>query len=195
MYQAKNLPFEKGSLEGISQNTIEIHYEKLYKGYVMKYNEIGEKINEADLSASNQVYSVYRGLKEGESFSLDAIILHEFYFDNLGGSGDAADLNVVGALERQFGSFEKFKDIMTAAGMAARGWAVAAVGPHDDLIHVYTCDTHNQGGIWAANPVLVLDVYEHAYFADYGSDRKSYIEAFWKNVNWDVVNKRFLEIK
>ena len=68
--------------------------------------------------------------------------------------------------------------------MAARGWAVLCWDTHDQALRVYTGDAHNQGGVWGCLPILVLDVYEHAYFMDYGSDRKAYIADFWKNVDW-----------
>ncbi len=68
--------------------------------------------------------------------------------------------------------------------MAARGWTVLAWDTHDNALRVYTGDAHNQGGVWGCLPILVLDVYEHAYFIDYGSDRKAYIGDWWKNLDW-----------
>jgi len=78
--------------------------------------------------------------------------------------------------------------------MAARGWVILAYDFNDGKLHNYLADWHGQGGIWGAAPILVLDVYEHAYFIDYGSDRKSYIEDFFANLNWEAVNKRYLKI-
>ena len=197
-YIAKTLQFEPDSLEGISQKTIENHFGKLYLGYVAKYNEVIEKsqimMNDDQLKEANQSYSQWRGLKDGETFTLDAILLHEMYFANLGGKGAYNGLEIEKALIDRYGSMDEFEDVLMATGMAARGWAVVAINPLDGKFHIYVCDSHNQGGIWRAKPILILDVYEHAYFMDYGTDRKSYIEAFWKNIDWSVVNERFLSV-
>lgn len=192
MYEAKDLKFPMDALKGISKNTIENHYEKLYKGYVAKYNEIKEQLAIVDREKANQTYSEYRGLKDGLSFSLDAIILHELYFDNLGGKKSWEGLEVAGAIIDQHGSMEEFQDNLVASGMAARGWSVLGINPLDGKFVFFQCDQHNQGGIWNAVPILVLDVYEHAYFMDYGTDRKSYLNVFWENLDWAVINDRYL---
>ncbi|MDO8513739.1 MAG: superoxide dismutase [bacterium] len=191
-YEPKPLKFDMKSLEGISSKTLETHWGKLYQGYVKKYNEIQEKLESVNQAEANASQSEWRDLQQGETFTCDGIILHELYFDNLGGKGLPRGLEVGRAIIDQFGSMDGFKGVLTASGMGARGWVVLAVNPLDAKLHCYACDAHNQGGIWGAIPILVLDVYEHAYFIDYGSDRKGYIEAFWKNIDWDMVNKRFL---
>lgn len=194
MYQAKALKFEPGSLEGISQKTMEIHHGKLYQGYVDKFNEVTEKLKSADKATANQSFSEWRGLKKAESFCLDGIILHELYFGNLGADGFLGELEIGKAIIEQFGSLDEFKANLTATGMASRGWAVVAVDPLDQKMGIYACDYHDQGGIWGAVPFLVLDVYEHAYMIDFGSDRKSYIEAFWKNLDWKEIDQRWQNI-
>lgn len=78
--------------------------------------------------------------------------------------------------------------------MAARGWAVLAYDTRDKSLKVFTCDAHNQGGVWGAIPLIVLDVYEHAYFMDYGSDRKAYIESFLQQLNWARANDLYAAI-
>jgi Fe-Mn family superoxide dismutase len=72
--------------------------------------------------------------------------------------------------------------------MAARGWTVLAWNTRENRLWIYNSDTHNEGGVWGALPIIVLDVYEHAYFMDYGSDRQAYLKAFWKNFNWSAAN-------
>jgi Fe-Mn family superoxide dismutase len=190
-HEAKPLPFQ-GSLQGISDKTIAIHHDKLYAGYVAKKNEITEKLlklshGEGDLSGANQSYSELRALKDGETFTVNGIYLHEWYFEVLGGNGTPSG-EIVAALTAQYGSLENFLAYFSACGMAARGWVVLAWDTHDKALRTYTGDAHNQGGVWGALPILVLDVYEHAYFIDYGSDRKAYIADFWKNLDWNKVN-------
>ena len=188
--EARPLPFS-AELTGISEKTLAIHHDKLYAGYVAKVNEVREKLQNVDLSTANQSYSDLRSLKDGESFALNGVYLHEDYFNVLGGDGRVSDSSLRDAIAAEFGSLETFEKLFKACGMAARGWVVLAHDTHDGKLHLYTADAHNQGGVWGAIPVLVLDVYEHAYFLDYGADRKAYIEDYWKNLNWGAANAVF----
>jgi len=185
-YVAKPLPFSK-DLGGISAKTIAIHHDKLYAGYVAKKNEIADKLatlsRGGDVSSANQTYSELRALKDGETFAVNGVNLHEWYFEILGGDG-APSGELADVLKAEYGSLENFVAYFTACGLAARGWTVLAWDTHDEALRVYTGDAHNQGGVWGAIPVIVLDVYEHAYFIDQGSDRKTYIQDFWKNLDW-----------
>ncbi len=194
-YEPKPLPFKK-QLIGITEKTLQIHHDKLYVGYVNKRNEIEEKLKTVDRSAANATYSEYGELKREESFAANGIFLHEYYFNVLGGEGkpeNAAEL--VKAIEAEFGSYEKWLEDFKAAGMVARGWVVLAYDYNDGRLHNYLCDALNHGGIWGAMPVVVLDMYEHAYFIDYGSDRKTYIEDYMKNLNWEAANHLYSSIK
>lgn len=186
--EAKKISFH--SLTGISEKTISIHYDKLYMGYVKKWQEIQEKLKNIDKSTANATFSDLRELKMEEGFAADAVLLHEAYFDILGGKGEPGG-KIVEAIAKDFGSFEAWQDEFKALGLCARGWVILAYDFNDGKLHNYISDMHNQGGVWGASPVLVLDVYEHAYFIDFGSDRKSYIEAFFKNLNWEIINKKF----
>lgn len=195
-YEPQPLPFS-GAPEGISEKTLTTHHDKLYVGYVNKKNEIEEKLlplqNGGDVASANQSYSELRALKDGESFSANGVYLHEWYFDVLAGDGVPQGA-LADALAAQHGSIENFLKYFAACGMAARGWAVLAFDTKDKVLKVFICDAHNQGGVWGAIPVIVLDVYEHAYFMDYGSDRKAYIESFFKQLNWARANELFAAI-
>jgi superoxide dismutase, Fe-Mn family len=197
-YQIKPLPF-KNKLVGISDKTIEIHHDKLYAGYVTKMNEVNSKLIEMRssidaMNAANQSYSEIRTLRMAETFTTNGVYLHEAYFDCLGGDGNAAGL-LADAISSKWGSVEKFIEIFSAAGMAARGWVILAYDLRAMEPKIYACDSHNQGGVWGSIPIIVLDVYEHAYFIDYGSDRKKYIADFWKNLNWKSADTKFTEIQ
>ena len=188
-FEVKDLLWAKDALRGISEKTIETHHDKLYAGYVNKRNEIESLLPGVDRSAANQAYSAYRALKLEETFSADGAILHELYFDILGGPGGAPTGSLADKINADFGSFEAFVEDLAACGMAARGWAVTAYDPSDGKLHNFLCDVHNQGGVWGTVPLMALDTYEHAYFMDYGSDRAAYIQAFFDNVNWDKVQE------
>lgn len=183
--QAQNLKFKE--LDGLSQRQLTEHHDVLYLGYVKKLNEIRNKLMQTNLADANATYSEIRELKAEETFAANATRLHEHYFDNLGGSGNVSG-PVGNMINDDFGSSQRWRDDFLAAGMAARGWVVLAYDYDDNRLHNYSLDVHNVGGVWNCATLVVLDVYEHAYFIDYGTNRKSYLEAFMKNLNWDFVN-------
>lgn len=192
--KTESKPLGFTSLTGISDKTITIHHDKLYAGYVAKKNEITDKLlplmRGGDVTSANQSYSELRALKDGETFATNGVYLHEWYFDVLGGNG-VAEGALADALKAQYGSLENFMSYFSACGMAARGWVVLCWDMKEKELRVYTGDAHNQGGVWGCLPILVLDVYEHAYFIDFGSDRKAYIGEFWKNLNWAKANELY----
>jgi Fe-Mn family superoxide dismutase len=174
-------------LDGISRETVEAHY-TLYEGYVNKRNEIVGKLGELDLASANQVYSELRALKVDLTFALGGIKNHEIYFDHLGGGGGEPDGAIRDLIFRDFGSAADWRTDLKATGMAARGWAWTAYDWDEGRLFNYIGDAQNTFPIWNATPLVALDVYEHAYFIDYQTDRASYIEAFFNNLDWDVVN-------
>jgi Fe-Mn family superoxide dismutase len=174
-------------LDGISRETIDAHY-KLYQGYVNKRNEILEKLADVDLSSANQVYSDLRALKVDLTFAIGGIKNHEIYFEHLGGTG-GEPAGLFGALvKRDFGSAADWKADLKATGMAGRGWAWAAYDWDEGRLFNYIGDAQNTFPVWNATPLVALDVYEHAYFIDFGTDRASYIDKFLDNLDYDVVN-------
>ena len=184
---ARELKPELLELDGISRESVEAHY-KLYQGYVAKRNEILAKLAGVDLSAANQVYSEVRALKVELSFALGGIKNHELYFEHLGGDGGEPDGPFGDLVERDFGSADAWAADLKASGMAARGWAWTAYDWDEGRLFNYVGDTQNTYPIWNATPLVALDVYEHAYFLDFQTDRASYIDAFLDNLDWATVN-------
>jgi Fe-Mn family superoxide dismutase len=174
-------------LDGISRAAVEAHY-KLYEGYVNKRNEILTKLAGVDLSSANQVYSDLRSLKLDLTFAIGGIKNHEIYFEHLGGDGGAPDGPVAQLIQRDFGSVDAWRADLKATGMAGRGWAWTAYDWDEGRLFNYIGDAQNTFPVWNATPLVALDVYEHAYFLDYQTDRASYIDAFFDNLDWDVVN-------
>ncbi len=174
-------------LDGISREAVEAHY-KLYEGYVAKRNEILSKLGEVDASAANQVYSEIRSLKVELSFAIGGIKNHEIYFEHLGGDGGDPDGPIGTLIRRDFGSVDAWRADLKASGMAGRGWAWTAYDWDEQRLFNYLGDTQNTYPIWNATPLVALDVYEHAYFLDYRTDRASYIDAFFNNLDWSTVN-------
>jgi superoxide dismutase, Fe-Mn family len=179
--------WELSELDAISAATIQAHY-KLYEGYVAKRNEILGKLASLDLSGANQVYSEVRALKVDLTFAIGGIKNHELYFEHLGGDGGDPTGRIRDLIVRDFGSVKQWRDDLKATGMAARGWAWTAYDWDERRLFNYIGDAQNTFPVWNATPLVALDVYEHAYFLDYQTDRASYIEAFFKNLDWSVVN-------
>ncbi|MBI4121399.1 MAG: superoxide dismutase [Candidatus Ryanbacteria bacterium] len=183
----KTLKYTK--LDGLSEKQLKEHHDVLYAGYVKKIDEIEEKLKNVDLASANATSSELRALKIEETFALNGVKLHEGYFDNMKDGGSAASGKIAELIARDFGSYEKWAAEFKALGLAARGWVVLAYDLDERRLKNIVCDTHNQGGVWNAVALFIMDVYEHAYFIDYATGRKAYVEAFFKNINWDYVNE------
>ncbi|MEK7536021.1 MAG: Fe-Mn family superoxide dismutase [Patescibacteria group bacterium] len=183
----------------ISEKTKQIHKDKLYAGYVNKAKEVTDKLialHESKKYEGNATYSELRALKDAETFAVNGVYLHEWYFDVLEGDGDSEKApELKKAIIEKFGSWDEAINFMTACGMAARGWTVLGWDTKIGKLKHYNADAHNQGGIWGCIPIIVLDVYEHAYFIDFGADRKSYIETYWKTFNWARAEEMYLKVR
>jgi superoxide dismutase, Fe-Mn family len=177
----KKLPF-------LTEAQLAAHHDTLYAGYVKKLNEINDKLANLDHGVGNATHTDYRELKIESSFAENGVKLHEWYFENMNGDGQLS-ADMLKKLEESFNSFEDFQEELLEAGLSARGWVVMSQNESGQL-NLNLCDAHNQNGIWGANPVLVLDVYEHASFLDYGTNRKEYIEKFIQNIDWKIVESR-----
>jgi superoxide dismutase, Fe-Mn family len=174
-------------LEGISRATIEEHY-RLYQGYVSKRNEILDRLASVELERANQVFSELRALKIDLTFAVGGIKNHELYFEHLGGNGGDPK-GVFGRLVvRDFGSVASWRADLKATGLAGRGWAWSAYDWDEGRLFNYIGDAQNTFPVWNATPLVALDVYEHAYFIDYGTDRGAYIDAFFNNLDYGVVD-------
>ena len=188
---AKKLDERLLSLDGISEKQIQEHY-SLYGGYVKKLNEVRGKLADSgfDKSAPNQTYSALRALKLGETFAACGVTLHEAYFGNLGGKGTEPGKKTKELLEGRFGKVENFERIVSDCGIAVRGWVVLAYENLSKSLRIFGADAHDVGAVWDTRLILVMDVYEHAYFLDFGTKRADYVKAFWKNIDWGEVERR-----
>ncbi len=174
-------------LDGISRVSVEAHF-RLYQGYVAKRNEILDRLHQADAGLANQIYSEYRSLKLDLTFALGAVKNHEVYFAHLGGAGGDPDGAVGRLITRDFGSAGAWRDDLRATALAARGWAWTAYDWDEQRLFNFLGDSQNTFPVWNATPLVALDVHEHAYFMDYQTDRAAYVDAFFENIDWAVVN-------
>lgn len=185
-------PLKYTELEGLSEKQLKEHHDVLYAGYVKKIGEIEEKLKTVDVSTANASYSDLRELKMEETFALNGVKLHEGYFDNMGAVSKPSGV-ILEMITRDFGSYENWEKEFKAMGLCARGWVVLGYDLDEKKLKNILCDSHNQGGVWNMISLLIMDVYEHAYFLDYATGRKAYIEAFFKNINWQFVDRRISE--
>jgi Fe-Mn family superoxide dismutase len=166
-------------LTWISRASIQAHY-KLYQGYVNKRNEI--------LGILDADPDQLRALKVDLSFAVGGIKNHEIYFEHLGGDGGEPHGAFASLIVHDFGSTDAWRTDLKATGMAGRGWAWTAYDWDAGRVFNYIGDAQSSFPIWNATPLVALDVYEHAYFLDFQTDRGAYIDAFFDNLDWAVVN-------
>jgi len=190
-YEAKDFSYFFKTLEGFSEEMLKLHY-GLYEGYIKAVNKVSDELKTADKSSSHHNFSEYRSLLVELSHNLNGVILHELYFSNLTDKYTEPTEAFKTIIERDFGSWDSYLEDVKAAGMASRaGWAITGYNYRDGKIHNFAIDQHNLHVPVFVRPLLILDTWEHAYTTDYGTDKKSYIAAFMKNVNWHVVSLRF----
>ncbi|MDH3442820.1 MAG: superoxide dismutase [Deltaproteobacteria bacterium] len=189
----KAIDYSFSGLKGISDQTLEIHF-GLYKGYVKNTNLLLEQLREItrrnEVSGKNPAFAE---LTRRLGFEYGGMVLHQFYFDNLAPKGKGAPANdFKNALEESFGGFEHWKDSFMAVGdMRGVGWAVLYQDPLTQQLSNHWIALHQDGVPSGFRPILVMDVWEHAYLLDYKpADRSKYIEAFFSNIDWDTVNNR-----
>lgn len=185
-YKEKDFSYLMEGLNGISEEQVKQHL-ILYKGYISKINLINDKIKERK---DNFSYPEYRSLKIEQSFASNGVILHELYFLNLTNEKTAPTDNFKNLAKQSAGSFDNFINDIKASARNSRGWVFTGYNTRDNKLHNYIIDSHDLHVPVNVIPVLVIDVWEHAYMVDYGIDRDAYIESILKNIDWFEVEKR-----
>lgn len=176
---------------GISRKTHDEHL-KLWQGYANKTNEIRKALAEleVDPAKANQIYSQMRVLKVDYTFAYEGYINHNVYFETMGGNGGPATGKVADLINEAYGSFEKWAADFKATGIAGRGWVYLAYDHVEKRVFNYIGDAQNTFPIWNHTLLLAMDVYEHAYYLDFGTARAKYIDAYMQCIDWDAVNRR-----
>jgi superoxide dismutase, Fe-Mn family len=190
--------FDLSGLKGISDQTLEIHF-KLYEGYVTNTNTLNQKI--ADLLGDGAVdpesFPAYSELTRRLGFEYNGMVLHEYYFGNMKKSGDAepGKGSFRSAAEESFGSFDVWKaDFVGVGKMRGVGWAICYQDPKTKKLSNHWITLHEDGNVAGYKPILVMDVWEHAFLLDYKpAERPKYIEAFLSNVDWSACDERLIK--
>ena len=195
---ARDFPSMHKDLDGISRQTMEDHY-KLYQGYVKKTNECRQRLKEFDYEQieGNQVFSDLRAVSIDYTFALLGFKNHDLYFGHLGGEGGDPQGLFAEKVEAEYpGGLQMWHHAVRRAASSARGWVMVGYDLNDGSVFNYVMDTQNLWAVYNMVPVLALDVYEHAYARDFGATpdgRKQYVEAFFRNLDWDHVNRQLTQ--
>ena len=188
-YEAQDFSRLKG-MKGFSDKALELHF-ALYPGYVKNTNLLFEELQK--MAAENQTQTpTYAELKRRFGWEFDGMRLHELYFGNLGGKEPLApDSKLMQKIVENFGSFEKWAaDFKATGAMRGIGWVVLYEDPKNGRLFNTWINEHDLGHLSGCRPLLIMDVWEHAFLTDYGLKRGEYIQAFFDNINWNAVEGR-----
>lgn len=185
------LPFDPSKLDGLSERLITSHHANNYSGAAKRLNAIREQLAATDFKSAPGF--VLNGLKREELIAFNSVILHELYFSILGGDGMLSGGTLSEAIQRDFGGFDKWQGEFTSMGKAlggGSGWVLLVWSARDGkLSNQWASDhAHNLAG---AQPILALDMYEHSYHMDFGAKAGDYVDAFVRNIDWNIVQKNF----
>ncbi len=189
-HQPRPLPFDPAKLKGLSERLIRSHWENNYGGAVRALNAVEQRLG-AMLEDKDLPAYVYGDLKREELVRTGSVVLHEHYFANLGGDGKASG-TILDLIKGAFGSYETWEaEFRRTAGALAggSGWVVLALNLYTGEAHNYWAWDHMHNAVLGA-PLLVLDMYEHAYHMDFGAAAARYVDAFMANVSWEEVSRR-----
>ena len=178
----------------INQRQYDAH-NTLYKGYVSQINKITEELSKASAEVkkdANTTNGLYRGLKRGETYALNGVILHELYFRNIGGLCQSPSKEILDLFQTYFGGYDCWKEDFIATAKCSRGWAILAYDQRCKMLRNISLDDHDTGEVVLSLPILVLDMYEHAYMIQYGIEKMNYINAFIENIHWDILSQRVM---
>jgi superoxide dismutase, Fe-Mn family len=192
----KTKEFDLHSLTGISDKTLEMHF-KLYEGYVKETNRLNEKIAEIlkDGKVDHEEMPAYSELTRRLGFEYNGMVLHEYYFGNLCRKGEGepdTGSPFRKSAEQSFGDFATWKtDFVSAGKMRGVGWAICYEDLENGRLSNHWITLHEVGNVAGFNPILVMDVWEHAFLLDYKpAERPKYIDAFFANLDWKAVEQR-----
>jgi len=192
-YGLIQLPYEYDALDPeISEQVLEWHHDVHHQGYVNGVNKAEEGLQN---QREKDDYSSTGSLLNQFTHNYCGNILHEIFWNNMSPSGGGKpEGELLKKIEEDFGSYENWKEEFKAAGKAASGWALLVYIPYTNELHNVAVDRHDEGAVWGAHPILALDVWEHSYYHDYGPDRGSFIDNFFKLVDWTDVEENFEEM-
>ncbi|MGE5421632.1 MAG: superoxide dismutase [Ignavibacteriales bacterium] len=186
-----DLPYAYDALEPFyDEQTVKLHHDMHHKAYVDGLNSAEGKLSEA---LEKGDFALIKHIERELAFHGSGHILHTMFWKNMKpGGGGSANGAVAALIDRDFGSFDNFKKLFSASAAAVEGsgWAVLACNPVFEKLVVLQVEKHQNLTQWGAAPLLIVDVWEHAYYLKYQNKRAAWIEAWWNLIDWDDVNRR-----
>lgn len=180
---------EQEKLPCFSRELMEEHYRLYPAAHQRNLKEIEARLLKADMTMVNPTYCPLRSLKKEHTYALNSVKLHGYYFDNIAEEKSSEPSpELLSMLDRCFGSVQEWEKQFSALALCSRGWVILGFDLEEGILRNYFSDNHSEG-VWSVLPILVLDVYEHAYFSDFPT-RSAYIQEFLKCVKWEVVSRR-----
>ncbi|NOR71316.1 MAG: hypothetical protein GQ532_16725 [Methylomarinum sp.] len=163
------------------------HYGGALRGYVAADMKLQSDINEGTAIDS----SAYGAIQRARTNKANSVVLHELYFDGMTAKASNPNKEIHAEIKKRFGSIEKWAADFQASAKSASGWAMLAFHPLNGKLYNVVSDKHATGVLWMATPLVVIDVYEHAFYVDYKNNKELYIKKFMRHIDWEEVNRRY----
>ncbi|MFQ5732356.1 MAG: superoxide dismutase [Planctomycetaceae bacterium] len=179
----------------LSAEQIAPHHTAHYGGALKGYNGLDKKL-QSSITAGREIDSnAYGAMQRARESKGNSVVLHELYFDGMTPTAPSPKADVRAAIEKRFGSVDKWADDFQASARAAAGWALLVEHPVNGKLYNVVSDEHAHGVLWMARPLVVIDVYEHAFYVDYKNRKADYVAKFMAHIDWAEVNGRFRAAK
>lgn len=193
-YHPKKYDYLFMKMPRIHQSLLEMHF-TLYEGYVKQVNALNKMLRQLESTSFSEHTFLYQSIKRQYGWEYDGMVLHEMYFDNLGGNGEANYRSPVAKkLIDQFGSVENWQNsFKELAQMRGIGWVVLYYDPDNKEFKNVWIQDHSRGLLVNGIPIIVIDLWEHAYITEFGLNRMAYMDMMFAYLNWEVINNRFMQ--
>lgn len=191
----KPKPLRHKSIPGfLSAEQIAPHHTAHYGGALRGYSGLDSKLEESIKTGTAIDANAYGAMQRARQSKGNSVVLHELYFDGLAATLPDPKAEVRAAIEKRFGSLDKWASDFQASAKAATGWAMLTFHPVNGKLYNVVSDEHAQGLLWMAAPLLVIDVYEHAFYIDYHNRKAEYVEKFMEHIDWPEVTTRYRSV-
>ncbi len=188
----KPKPLKHKSIPGfLSEEQIAPHHTAHYGGALRRYSAADAKVEASIKSGEALDGAAYGALKRAINSKGNSVMLHEMYFDGMAPEAPDPAAEVRAAIENRFGSIDKWAGDFIASSKSAAGWAMLVKHPVNGKLYNVVSDEHAQGPLWMAVPLVVIDVYEHAFYIDYHNRKAEYVGKFMDHIDWSEVNTRY----
>lgn len=193
MMKMIRLQYNYNDFSFLSEENVRNHYEVLYRGYVNNFNKVLEDL---EVARKNNNFSNIKALEKNLAFQGAGAVLHELFFENITPNKVQMPKNIAKKIEEDFNSFEAFKEqfINNITNIEGSGWGILGYNKIMDKLIILQAEKHQDQTIWDFIPLLVIDIWEHAYYLDFITDKKTYAKKMFEHINWDVVEERYKNI-